>query len=47
MLNTVPDPIFVVDEHYRMLMSNKAADDFLGVDGESITSCSCREALAT
>jgi len=47
MLNTVPDPIFVVDEHYRMLMANRAAYAFLGIDGENITSCYCREAFAT
>lgn len=41
MLNTVPDPIFMVDDNYYMLMANKATLDFLGVDEEEMRACKC------
>ena len=47
MLNAVPDPIFAVDGEYRMLMANRAAREYLGVDEESLQSCSCRDGFQT
>ena len=41
MLNTVPDPIFVVDEDYNLLMSNRATLDFLGMNEEEMKHHKC------
>ncbi len=46
-LNTVPDPIFVVDENYRMMMANKATLDFLGMKESDLASCRCHERFDT
>ncbi|MFV0347467.1 MAG: methyl-accepting chemotaxis protein [Halodesulfovibrio sp.] len=46
-LNTVPDPIFVVDEEYRILMANKATLDFLGMEEKDLTKCRCHDQFKT
>ena len=46
-LNTVPDPIFVVDEQYRILMANKATLDFLGITEENLKQCRCHDQFKT
>ncbi len=46
-LNTVPDPIFVVDEDYRMLMANKATLDYLNLTEEELKAYTCHEQLDT
>ncbi len=46
-LNTVPDPIFVVDDKFNVLMANKATLDFLGMDEKSIKKCRCHDQFST
>ncbi|MGX7949341.1 methyl-accepting chemotaxis protein [Oleidesulfovibrio alaskensis] len=46
-LNTVPDPIFAVDEEYNIIMANKATQDFLGLDTNKLKDCNCHDQFST
>lgn len=46
-LNTVPDPIFVVDNDYNLKMANKATLDLLGITQDQLHQCKCHEQLDT
>ncbi|MFV0422442.1 methyl-accepting chemotaxis protein [Oleidesulfovibrio sp.] len=46
-LNTVPDPIFAVDGNFKIIMANKAAKDFIGVDENQLAECHCHDKFNT
>lgn len=47
MLHAVPDPIFAVDENYRMIMANKATMEMLGIDYQTMRSSYCYNQMRT
>ena len=47
MLNNVPDPIFMVDENFRILRANQAMADAAGVPEEQLKSCHCYDKFST
>jgi len=47
MLNAVPDPIFAVDDDYKMLMANKATEKFLGKSVAELRQHRCADLFKT
>ena len=47
MLNNVPDPIFMVDENFRILRANQAMADAAGVTEEELKTCHCYDKFKT
>ncbi|WP_243438336.1 methyl-accepting chemotaxis protein [Fundidesulfovibrio soli] len=46
-LDAVPDPLFVVDEEYRIKFANKATSEFAGIDQRALAGMSCSDIFKT
>ena len=46
-LNTVPDPVFAVDEDYNIIIANDAARQFSGLQPKHLTCKNCSEVFGT
>ncbi|SIO11280.1 methyl-accepting chemotaxis protein [Halodesulfovibrio marinisediminis] len=46
-LNTVPDPIFAVDENYNLLLANKAVEEAAKTDNHGLMCLQCHEVFNT
>ncbi|WP_319761644.1 methyl-accepting chemotaxis protein [Maridesulfovibrio sp.] len=46
-VNAVPDPIFVVDKKFNLLLTNKAVADFSGLSDERISESKCSNIFKT